>query len=91
MSVRVSRVLQVSWYTKIPLKLVVKDMGSVAVSHNLSFASICRYTTLKLRWFEHQWLVYHGYLKLVLESLEVFSVTADINIYGIIRDLLFLS
>ena len=29
---------------------------------------------------EHRWLVYHGYFELVLESLEYFSITADIYI-----------
>ena len=33
-------------------------------------------------------LVYHGYFVLVLESLY-FSITVDVNISGIIRDLLF--
>ena len=31
----------------------------------------------------------NGYFELVLESREIFSITADINISGIIRDILF--
>ena len=45
--------------------------------------------TVQLQWLEHRWPVYHGCFELVVESLDFFSITADIEIFGIIRELLF--
>ena len=41
--------------------------------------------TVELQWLKHLWLVYHGYFKLVLESLEKHSIAADIIIFGITK------
>ena len=40
--------------------------------------------TVELQWLEHPWLVYHGYLELVLEFLGKNSIAADIIIFWII-------
>ena len=50
------------------------------------FSRISRYTETSM--VQIQMARLPSYFKLVLESLEIFSITADINIYGIIRDLL---
>ena len=42
------------------------------------------FTTVELQWLEHRWLVYHGYFKLVLESLGNIPIAADIIIFRII-------
>ena len=34
--------------------------------------------TIELPWLEHRWLVYHGYIKLILESLGKNPIAADI-------------
>ena len=34
---------------------------------------------VELQWLEHWWLVYHGYFKLVFESLEKNPVAADLE------------
>ena len=36
--------------------------------------------TVELQWLEHQWLIYHGYFELVLESLGKNPIAADINL-----------
>ena len=44
----------------------------------------CTESTVELQWLEHGWLVYHGFFKLVLESLGKNPIAADIIILGII-------
>ena len=48
--------------------------------HRHSFTSI-----VELQWLKHQWLVYHSYFLLVLESLGKKSIAADIIIFWIIQ------
>ena len=40
--------------------------------------------TVELEWLKHQWLVYHNYFELVLESLGKNPIAADIIIFGMI-------
>ena len=40
--------------------------------------------TVELEWLEHRWLVYHGFLELVLESLGKNPIAVDIIIFEII-------
>ena len=34
---------------------------------------------VELQWLEHRWLVYHGYFKLILESLGNNPIAADLG------------
>ena len=40
--------------------------------------------TVELQWLKRRWPVYHGYFKLVLESLTKISIAADIIVFEII-------
>ena len=52
-------------------------LGKTTIQLNY-YSIFCLLNTVELQWLKHQWLVYHGCSGLVLESLEIFSMTADI-------------
>ena len=37
----------------------------------------CTVFTVELQWFEHLWLVFHGYFELVLETLGKNHIAAE--------------
>ena len=69
--------------------VIYVDTGGVfsasRILHFVNTESDSQVCIVELQWLRHGWLVYHGYFKLVLESLTKSNpIAADIIVFGII-------